>query len=394
MSETTPEPEPKRRWYHYRLWHLFVLITVGAIACSWFACRMRAANRRKEAMEKIESDGGWLAFKSAQKQSDEGGFFSLGSEANETQQPEVERHRDTVVGVDYTLRKSGGMPENPNPVDLSRLKHLRGIESIGLSGQDVSNEGLIHLSRLPRLQSLDLSWTAVGDEGLMHLQDVKSLEFLDLSYTAITDAGLRHLRKLTRLRHLILNETAVTDIGLKHLSKLGRLEQIGLRGTQVDGSGLDALAPSLLRLDMSCTPAKDSTVLSLPRFSKLEFLGLRDTRVTNRVCRLLHGMNRLETANLEWTFATESGIEATRSRLKADVLVDTRLNDREIEEILKIVESTDDVDQRILAFSREHGQIHVHTGVNRGHANGDGDILIMEKREGKWTVVSLSGWSS
>ena len=40
MNETTPAPKPKRRWYQFHLWHLFVLMTVVALGCglvAWLA---------------------------------------------------------------------------------------------------------------------------------------------------------------------------------------------------------------------------------------------------------------------------------------------------------------------------------------------------------------------
>ena len=44
MGGTATEPKPKLRWYQYRLWHLFVLVTLIAIGCSWFAfCSRRRA---------------------------------------------------------------------------------------------------------------------------------------------------------------------------------------------------------------------------------------------------------------------------------------------------------------------------------------------------------------
>jgi hypothetical protein len=287
------------------------------------------------------------------------------------------------------LRKSA------KPVDLSLLKGLHDIETVVLSGQNVANDGLLYLSRLPRLRQLDVSWTPVGDQGLVHLQDVRSLTELDLSSTSVTDSGLGLLKKLTQLRRLILNDTAVSDIGLAHLSENGELREIELRGTRVDGSGLDTLATSIVRLDMSRSLAKDSTISSLSRLSRLEYLALKDTRVTNQVCSLLKDMDRLKAADLSWSFATKAGVASTASLLNVNIVVDTRESDRDIDEIRKVVEATDGVDKRILGFShKENGQVRVFTGVNRGHLNGDGDLLILEKKEGKWSVVSIGAWSS
>jgi len=334
-------------------------------------------NRRAQAATRIESDGGIP-------------FFYCD---NEIPQP-CGSHRETICGVDYSFRESS-LERCGKPIDLSPLEHLPEIRTLILSGQQIANEGLVHLSKLCHLRQLDLSWTAVDDEGLRHLRDVASLNELDLSHTAITDDGLRHLENLTDLQHLVLNDTKVTDIGLRHLSQLGKLEDIELRGTCVDGSGLDALSMSILRLNMSRSLAKDSTISSLSRFPNLKYLSLRDTRVTNRVCTLLDDMDCLEEVDLSWTFATGSGVESTAARLKTRIVVDTRLSDHEIDEIRKVVEATDGIDRRILGFRHgEHGQVHVFTGVNRGHLNGDGNILIMEQQGGKWTVVSISAWSS
>ena len=41
MGETATEPKPRRRWYQFYLWHLLVLMTVVAIAGSWFEYRSR-----------------------------------------------------------------------------------------------------------------------------------------------------------------------------------------------------------------------------------------------------------------------------------------------------------------------------------------------------------------
>ena len=54
MSEKArPESKPKHRWYQYSLGLLFVLVTVVAIGCDWFRCKMVAAERQREAVEAI-----------------------------------------------------------------------------------------------------------------------------------------------------------------------------------------------------------------------------------------------------------------------------------------------------------------------------------------------------
>jgi len=62
MGETATEPKPRLRWYQYRLWHLFVLVTICAILCSWFACRMLKAERQRKAVKAINDMGAMVIY--------------------------------------------------------------------------------------------------------------------------------------------------------------------------------------------------------------------------------------------------------------------------------------------------------------------------------------------
>ncbi len=55
MGEAEKAPKAKLKWYQYRLAHLFIFVTICAIPCSWFACRMAKAKRQKEAVEAIRN---------------------------------------------------------------------------------------------------------------------------------------------------------------------------------------------------------------------------------------------------------------------------------------------------------------------------------------------------
>jgi hypothetical protein len=59
------------------------------------------------------------------------------------------------------------------------------------------------------------------------------LETLSLDRTQITDAGLIHVSRLLKLRGLILEGDQVTDAGLRHLKPMRQLAVLNLRDTQV-----------------------------------------------------------------------------------------------------------------------------------------------------------------
>jgi Leucine-rich repeat (LRR) protein len=64
-----------------------------------------------------------------------------------------------------------------------------------------------------------LSGSQVTDASLAHLTGLTALERLTLVATQVTDAGLAHLTGLTGLETLNLSETQVTDAGISELQK-------------------------------------------------------------------------------------------------------------------------------------------------------------------------------
>ena len=69
---------------------------------------------------------------------------------------------------------------------------------------------------------------------------------VDLSGSDVTDAELEHLSGLTRLNFLFLHDTQVTDAGLEHLNGLKNLVILYLNGTQVTPEGVKKLQKALL----------------------------------------------------------------------------------------------------------------------------------------------------
>jgi Leucine Rich repeat len=130
--------------------------------------------------------------------------------------------------------------ESQNAVDT--VKRLGGttliatnghVLTINLTGCEVRNDDLRHLTGTPELTLLNLDNTAVGDDGLKLIRDLPKLKILRLSRTKITDSGLQYLEKLPALSSLLMNDTRVTDEGMKHLVGLPSLGQIEVMGCSV-----------------------------------------------------------------------------------------------------------------------------------------------------------------
>ncbi|MBB74544.1 MAG: hypothetical protein CMJ75_08530 [Planctomycetaceae bacterium] len=98
---------------------------------------------------------------------------------------------------------------------------------------NISDDGLVHLTHLSHLQQLGLGLTTIGDNGLTHLSKMTRLQVLVLTSTRITDRGLVHLSGLFQLRELYLSNTHITDEGLAHFQHLSELRKLLLDGTRV-----------------------------------------------------------------------------------------------------------------------------------------------------------------
>jgi HEAT repeat protein len=172
--------------------------------------------------------------------------------------------------------------------DLRLFQNLDKLERLDLSGKEVTDAGMVHLSQLRQLRHLRLP-TTITDEGLAQLQGLANLESLELVGTPVSDAGLRNLTRMTRLRHLSLRDVAgITDAGLTHLKGLTSLETLGLRGTQVTDAGLAHLgALGNLRSLVLTEHVTDAGLAHLGGLKRLEHLNLLKSRVTREGVRRL-----------------------------------------------------------------------------------------------------------
>jgi len=220
----THPPQSKRRRFQYSLRTLRLLVTLVAIACSWYAVQMKNAAERRAAILKIEKVGGSVFYYDA-------------------------RTSDLI----------GGEP----PGWFSWLRRFHGDEHMGypalviFEGHAITDDGLLHLKDFPNLQCLDLSGTQISDDGLVHLKGLTNLRSLDLAGTHITDAGLVHLKDLTKLEKLSLDGTRICDAGLEHLKGFENLELLYLN-SEVTTEGVSKLKQALPNCKMSGTSVLQS----------------------------------------------------------------------------------------------------------------------------------------
>jgi|GEM_PF-3371215 len=117
-----------------------------------------------------------------------------------------------------------------------------------LSGNDVTDDGLIHLKEIQQLVSVHLKNTKITDDGLKHLANLKTLKRLHLELTEINGSGLTHLKGLDKLEYLNVYGTKVNDAALAHLHGLKSLKKVYVWKTEVTEAGVAALQKALPEL--------------------------------------------------------------------------------------------------------------------------------------------------
>jgi len=256
--------KPKRRWYQYSLRSMFVLTTLVAMACSWYAYEMKQAAERRAMIEAIIEAGGGVKYYDADNSYTDGeppGWFSW------LRKLHGDEHLGNAVTVyfyntihlehieDLTSLESlwlGGT--FVKDAEMVHLKGLANLEELWLYYTDITDAGLVHLKDLTNLTCLRLSGTDIGNEGLRHLKGLTSLTCPELGNTDITDKGLAHLKDMEDLKELELSYTKVSDVGLVHLHGLTRLRTLEVNDTCVTDDGLKELRKALPNCEINPQP--------------------------------------------------------------------------------------------------------------------------------------------
>ncbi|MHB0959983.1 MAG: leucine-rich repeat domain-containing protein [Pirellulaceae bacterium] len=171
-----------------------------------------------------------------------------------------------------------------NDRSLAFARDLPGIRTVVLVASpqnQLSNEGLAQLTNLPNLTLLSISGNRITDGGMIHVGQMRGLRTLVLNCN-VTDAGLEMLSELTNLEQLDLTQSKITDAGVAQLRNFPKLETLILNGTQITNESLPTLVElkALQQLYLGNTAIDDGAVESLKQMEQLSLLLLLDTRVT------------------------------------------------------------------------------------------------------------------
>jgi hypothetical protein len=243
-SQSVEKPvKRKLRWYQFSLRSLLIFVTLFAVACSWFAVKMGRAKRQKEAIEVIQKVGGSVHYDYEE---------TAPRTVSNSGKPREPEWLLKLLGEDF-FHKPVNITFFETPKDEGWIKAVNSLPSLKtllLSGGNISDETLEHLSELPNLEELHANSSSVSDKGLKNLEKFPKLRWLTIHYTKVTDSGLVHVRSLKHLEWLILIGDNISDAAVPDLSSMTTLQLLDVRETAITVNGYEKLKKALPKCDV------------------------------------------------------------------------------------------------------------------------------------------------
>ena len=216
-------------------------------------------------------------------------------------------------------RREPGDREWDAIVGAMKERRITALDACGF----MTDEVLKRICELGHLTGLRLGGSRqLTDEGLLQLTRAPQLEVLDLSGCKVTDGGLEVLRHLPNLKTFQMTwQSGVSDAGVANLKYCEKLESVNLMGSPTGDGAIEALRgkAGLRRLDTGrlVTDAGLAMLRDFPLFRTWQDERthlLIDGPFTNHGLASLAGLDGVYALDLFWhvTGITAAGFEVLR----------------------------------------------------------------------------------
>lgn len=112
---------------------------------------------------------------------------------------------------------------------LGRRRNVLRVSLFDANNDSLADAGM----SLTSVRNLFISGREVNDEGISHLSHLTQIEGLALNSTSVTGTGFEHFQNATKLKSLIITRSSLTLSGLESFSDLPRLEQLAFQTNQI-----------------------------------------------------------------------------------------------------------------------------------------------------------------
>ena len=230
-------PGPLRRHLRIGLGGLMLAILVLGL---WLGYRVNKAREQLHALAAVKAAGGWVRYadefvmggqrRPGQRHVEAGLGHTHTEQGARRARAAAALDRRRVFPRDRPRQHFRGHPKgsatapglNHPPLNemLRSLESQKGIRTLQLGGDTVTEEGLASIAGLTELRELFIWWASgVTDAGIARIGRLPRLQQVNISLSALTDEGVGHLADLPALEVLSLQGKAFTNASLVHLGR-------------------------------------------------------------------------------------------------------------------------------------------------------------------------------
>ena len=237
MDQPAEPPERKKLLFRFSVRGMLLLVVVLAIPIGFLS---HGARLQREAVQTIESAGGTVFYD----------YHQIAprtvSTGGQPWGPQWARERLGYHYFDTAVKVRLHLHDRPQGLEwVAALNDLPSLNTLLLTGVNVTDEMLEQLDRSAALLELHLSGGRITDRGLENVAKFPNLRWLVMNHTQVSDAGVTHLRELHDLQELVLSDTMVSDQAIADLTALERLQKLDLRRTAISAEGIQAIQAAL-----------------------------------------------------------------------------------------------------------------------------------------------------
>tara|TARA_R110001592_G_scaffold133873_1_gene349270 strand:+ start:110 stop:1453 length:1344 start_codon:yes stop_codon:yes gene_type:complete len=164
------------------------------------------------------------------------------------------------------------------PQGFEKLYRLTSLREVSIIGTTLGEPGRAFIGNQTYLASIDADRADLGNDWLTNLPAMENLIFLSLDEIEnITDDGIQHISKHPNLQKLFLSYTNLTDVGLKSLQTLKHLNRFWIEGTKVTDAGMAGFRtmPNIAEVGIAYTEVTTDGLMELSGIRTLKKVGIR-----------------------------------------------------------------------------------------------------------------------
>jgi hypothetical protein len=225
-TETLTPSRSKRRWLTFSMRTLLIVMTLICVGIGW---KMNQVWNVRRVVAEIQRLGGVVTY-----------VHELG--VAPLAEPPGPKWLRRIAGDIFFEEVAQVQIDNDQANDetLGLIAKLPRIESLMVTSNAITDDGLASLADASKLIVLELQSAKVTPSGYLHLKGLRNLKTLVFrDNNKFNDSCLPEILKLTQVHYFYLSGSQITDAGLVHLREATGLQLVELGKTNVTEEGVD-----------------------------------------------------------------------------------------------------------------------------------------------------------